>query len=76
MKQSYIESSSSEEELSEQSLFEPSIKKETKSKRGRKPEEPKWTRVVKYQPNIALESQSFSIVKDLNKLFEDSDEES
>ena len=48
MRQSYIESSSSEEELSEQSLYKPSIKKETKSKRGRKPEDPKWTRVVKY----------------------------
>jgi hypothetical protein len=49
MRQSFIESSSSEEEQSEQSLYEPIIKKETKSKRGRKPEDPKWTRVMKVQ---------------------------
>jgi hypothetical protein len=76
MRQSFIESSSSEEEQSEQSLFELPIKKKTPSKRGRKPEDPKWTRIIKVQHNVLEETPTYSIVKDLNNLFEESDDES
>ena len=43
-------------------------------KRGRKPEEPKWSRVLKFSQLMDDEPTLYPIVKDLNRLAEDLEE--
>ena len=64
MRGSFNEDSSSEEEWKDDSGYKPFIVQKEPSKAGRKPTEPKWTRVIKIKPYIVEEAQIFSIIKD------------
>ena len=69
----YLLSSSSEE--SEQEVYGKQESKGKGSKRGPKPTDPRWTRVVKFNPNSDDPIPVFSYIKDSNTFYVDSDSE-
>ena len=71
--QRYPESSDSDQ--SEQEEYGKSKSKGTGSKRGPKPIDPRWTRVIKFKPNSDDPIQVYSYIKDANLFFVDSDTE-
>ena len=63
-----VESEGEEESSSGQ---EEQIEEEVPKKRGRKPMDPKWTRVLKFKEFMDEEPPSYLIIKDKNRLLEE-----
>ena len=64
---------SSQDEESEQEQYGKPKSKGTGSKRGPKPTDPRWTRVVKFNPNSDDPIMLYSYTKDSNAFYVDTD---
>ena len=73
MRKRYNSSESDDRSSSDQELYGQPTSKAKGSKRGRKPTDDRWTRVVKFKPNCEDPVELFSWVRDYNAFYIDSD---
>ena len=75
MKKNQTNFQDSDESHSDENEPEPTQVKGTVSRRGRKPTDDRWTRVVKFKPDSDNDIPLFSYIKDSNIFFVDSESE-